>query len=333
LLASGIDPSQIRKDKKEAEIQKQEEVINTFENSARKYLEHLRPDRNEAYWGRVENAFERDIFPIIGKMNIHDVKAKHIIKVLQNIQNRGAIETANRLFSQISSVFKYAVSYEKAERNPCNDMDKKHILKTTQTKHYATITEDEMIGKLLYDINKYSGDYLVRMALSFAPYVAVRPGNIRFAQWEDIDFEAKLWRISLDDMKSDREHIVPLTDTTIKILQEVYQLSGDDEYVFPSSRNTNTPFSDTAFNKALRRMGYKGDKLVMHGFRAMFSTVANEKSGFRAEVIEVQLAHNIGTEVSRAYNRALYLQERKDLMQWWSDYLDKQKATYIERSR
>ena len=242
LVASGIDPSQIRKDKKELEVQKQEEVINTFENSARKYLEHLRPDRNEAYWGRVENAFERDIFPIIGKMNINDVKAKHIIQVLQSIQNRGAIETANRLFSQISNVFKHAVSFERAERNPCNDMDKSHVLKTTQTKHYATITEDEMIGKLLYDINKYSGDYLVRMALSFAPYVAVRPYNIRYARWDDIDLEAKLWRIPLEDMKIKREHLIPLTNTTIKILQEVHQLSGDDKYVFPSSRNSNTPF-------------------------------------------------------------------------------------------
>ena len=330
LLASGLDPSQLKKEKKELEVQIEEDTANTFEKSARNYIEHLRPDRNEVYWNRVENAFERDIFPVIGNMNINDVKAKNIIQVLQNIQNRGAIETANRLFAQISSVFKFAVSHERAERNPCADMDKNHILKTTQTKHYSTITEDAMIGKLLYDINKYTGDYLVRMALLFAPYVAVRPGNIRYARWDDIDFEARLWRISLEDMKKDREHLIPLTDTTIKILREVQQLSGDGEYIFPSSRNANSPFSDTTLNKALRRMGYDGDKLVVHGFRAMFSTVANEQSGFRAEVIEVQLAHLIGTEVSRAYNRALYLQERKELMQWWSDYLDEQKDNYIK---
>lgn len=328
LLATGVDPSQVRKEKKELVVQLEEKAENTFEKSARDYIEHLRPDRNEAYWNRVENAFVRDIFPIIGSININDVKAKNIIQVLQNIQNRGAIETSHRLFTQISSVFRYAVSHERAERNPCNDMDKNHILKTTQTKHYATITEDEMIGKLLYDINKYTGDYLVRMALFFAPYVAVRPGNIRYARWNDIDFEARLWRISLEDMKKDREHLIPLTDTTITILREVQQLSGDGEYIFPSSRNASRPFSDTTLNKALRRMGYDGDKLVVHGFRAMFSTVANEQSGFRSEVIEVQLAHLIGTEVSRAYNRALYLQERKELMQWWSDYLDEQKENY-----
>jgi integrase len=329
LLASGIDPSQLKKEEKELVMQKQEEVLNTFESSARAYIEHLRPDRNEAYWNRVENAFERDIFPIIGKMNINEVRAKDIIAVLQSIQNRGAIETANRLFTQISSVFKYAVSHGNAERNPCADMDKKHVLKATQTKHYATITDDKMIGKLLYDINKYTGDYLVRMALSFAPYVAVRPGNIRHARWKDIDFDTKLWRIPLDDMKSDREHLVPLTETTIRILREVKQLTGENEYIFPSSRNANHPFSDTTLNKALRRMGYDGNKLVAHGFRAMFSTVTNEQSGFRTEVIEMQLAHKVGNEVSRAYNRALYLKERRDLMQWWSDYLDEQLRQYI----
>ncbi len=333
LLASGIDPSQLKKEKKESELQKEEETVNTFENNAIAYIEHLRPTRNEAYWNRIDNAFKRDIFPLIGKMNINDVKAKDIINVLQTIQNRGAIETANRLFAQISNVFKYAVSHGRAERNPCSDMDKRHVLKATQTKHYATITDSEMIGKLLYDINKYTGDYLVRMALSFAPYVAVRPGNIRFARWKDIDFEARLWRIPLDDMKTDQEHLVPLTDTTIKILKEVWQLSNDDEYIFPSSRNTNQPFSDTTLNKALRRLGYDGNKLVAHGFRAMFSTVANEQSGFRTEVIEMQLAHKIGNEVSRAYNRALYLLERRELMQWWSDYLDKQRRQYILKKR
>jgi integrase len=169
------------------------------------------------------------------------------------------------------------------------------------------------------------------MSLSFAPYVAVRPGNIRHARWKDIDLDAKLWRIPLDDMKSDREHLVPLTETTIRILREVKQLTGENEYIFPSSRNANYPFSDTTLNKALRRMGYDGNKLVAHGFRAMFSTVANEQSGFRTEVIEMQLAHKVGNEVSRAYNRALYLKERRDLMQWWSNYLDEQKRNYIEK--
>lgn len=331
LLDEGIDPSQQRKEKKEQVIQAQEESKNTFERSATLYIEHLRPDRQEKYWNSVESAFKRLINPIIGDKNINDVKAKDIIDVLNHIQNRGTIETAHRLFTQISSVFKYAVSHEYAERNPCNDMDKNHVLKKVQTQHYATITDNEQIGKLLYDINKYSGAYTVRMALSFAPYVAIRPYNIRFARWKDIDFDANLWRIPKEEMKTKQEHLIPLTESTLKILLEVQNFTGDGEYIFPSDRNPNRPFSDTTLNKALTRMGYDSSKLVTHGFRAMFSTIANEQSNFRSEVIETQLAHKVGTEVSRAYNRAQYLQGRKELIQWWSDYLDDQKQIYIQK--
>lgn len=329
LLDNGIDPSQQRKEKKEQVIQAQEESENTFEKSAKLYIEHLRPERNEKYWGSIESAFERDINPIIGGKNINDVKAKDIIEVLNHIQNRGAIETAHRLFTQISSVFRYAVSHSHAERNPCNDMDKSHVLKQVSTNHYATITDNAQIGKLLYDINNYSGAYTVRMALKFAPYVALRPYNIRYARWKDIDFQSKLWRIPANEMKTKQEHLIPLTNTMLNILNEIKNFSGDGEYIFPSNRHPNKPFSDTTFNKALARMGYDSSKLVTHGFRAMFSTVLNEQSSFRSEVIEVQLAHKIGNAVSRAYNRALYLEERKELMQWWSDYLDQQKQNYM----
>ena len=333
LLATGIDPSQTRKEKKEQDIQAQEESENTFKRSAALYIEHLRPDRQEKYWNSVESAFKRLINPIMGNKNINEVKAKDIIDVLNHIQSRGTIETAHRQFTQISSVFKYAVSYGFAERNPCNDMDKSHILKKVQTQHYATITNNEQIGKLLYDINKYSGAYTVRMALSFAPYVAIRPHNIRFARWKDIDFDAKLWKIPAEEMKTKQEHLIPLTESTLNILLEVQNFTGDGEYIFPSDRNPNSPFSDTTLNKALTRLGYDSSKLVTHGFRAMFSTVANEQSSFRSEVIETQLAHKVGNEVSRAYNRAQYLQERKEMMQWWSDYLDEQQKQYILKQK
>ncbi len=329
LLDNGIDPSQKRKEKKEQAIQVQEESENTFSRSVSLYLEHLRPERDEKYWNSVESAFERLINPIIGAKNINEVSPKDIIVVLNHIQSRGTIETAHRLFTQISSVFKYAVSHELSDRNPCSDMEKNHVLKKVQTQHYATITDNEQIGKLLYDINKYTGAYTVRMALSFAPYVAIRPYNIRFARWKDIDFDAGFWKIPAEEMKTKQEHIIPLTSSSLKILLEVQNFTGDEEYIFPSDRNPNKPFSDTALNKALTRMGYDSTKLVTHGFRAMFSTIANEQSNFRSEVIETQLAHKVGNEVSRAYNRAQYLQERKELMQWWSDYLDEQKSNYI----
>ena len=330
LLDKGIDPTQQRKEQK---IQAKKESKNTFEKSATLYIEHLRPDRNEKYWQGVESAFKRLVNPIIGSKNINDIKAQDIIQVLNHIQSRGTIETAHRLFTQISNVFKYAVSHGFSERNPCNDMDKSHVLKKVQTQHYATITDNKQIGKLLYDINKYSGAYTVRMALKFAPYVAIRPYNIRFARWKDINFDTKLWRIPADEMKTKQEHLIPLTESVIKILLEVQNFTGEGEYIFPSDRNPNRPLSDATLNKALRRMGYDSKKLVTHGFRAMFSTIANEQSGFRQEVIEMQLAHKIGNAVSRAYNRAQYLEERKELMRWWSDYLDEQLQQYILNQR
>lgn len=333
LLEQGVDPSRARKEQKEKIIQDQEESKNTFQRSASLYIDHLRPSRNEKYWNSVESAFERLINPIIGHKNINDVKAQDIIEVLNHIQSRGTIETAHRLFTQISNVFKYAVSHGFAERNPCNDMNKAHILKKVQTQHYSTITDNEQIGKLLHDINGYSGAYTVRMALKFAPYVAVRPYNIRFARWKDMDFDARLWRIPAEEMKMKNEHLVPLTDSVLEILQEVRRFSGDGEYVFPSSRNPRSPLSDATLNKALTRMGYDRNRLVVHGFRAMFSTIANERSKFRPEVIEVQLGHRIGNEVSRAYNRAKYLEERKELMQWWSDYLDEQHRIYTQKHK
>lgn len=291
LLDEGIDPSRQRKAEKAQVVEAHEKAKNTFARSAALYIEHLRQDRDEKYWNSVESAFKRLINPIIGTKNISDITPKDIISVLNHIQNRGTIETAHRLFTQISSVFKYAVSHEYADRNPCNDMDKNHVLKKVQTQHYATIADNEQIGKLLYDINKYSGAYTVRMALKFAPYVAVRPYNLRYARWEDIDLQSKLWKIPAQDMKTKQEHLVPLTASALKILVEVRNFTGDGEYIFPSDRNPNKPFSDTTLNKALTRMGYDSTKLVTHGFRAMFSTVSNEQSGFRSEVIEIQLAH------------------------------------------
>lgn len=159
------------------------------------------------------------------------------------------------------------------------------------------------------------------MALLFAPHVFVRPSNIRLAQWNEVNFEDRTWKIPANKMKIKQEHIVPLTDITMALLKEMYLYSGKAKYIFHSLRSTSTPMSDATMNNALRRMGYSQDEIVVHGFRAMFSTIAHEKSSFSHEVIETQLAHSVGSKVSQAYNRAQYLSERKELMKWWSLYL------------
>jgi integrase len=190
---------------------------------------------------------------------------------------------------------------------------------------YPTITAPDEVGRLLRAIDGYTGAYPVRMALAFAPYVAVRPRNLRLARWEQIDWEKRLWIIPAEEMKGKEEHLVPLTDSSLKILEEVRRYSGGGELIFPSTRSPGRPMSDVTLARALARMGYGGEKMVPHGFRSMFSTVAHEESGFSHEAIEYQLAHRVGSRVSHAYNRALYLEERRQLMQWWSDWLDRVK--------
>ena len=324
-IANGIDPSQVRKDKKVEVKAKEQVTINTFKKVAEDYLTQ-RNELNEAYKTRLENAFSNDVYPYTKDTPITEIMPRDIIDIVKLVEERGAIESAHRLFTQISRVFKYAVSNQIAERNPCNDMDKNMILKSATKKNYPTITDSKTIQALLSSIDEYTGDYTTKMALKLLPYVFVRPFNIRHAQWEEIDFNDRLWRIPKDKMKTKKEHLIPLTDTTLAILKEMYAFSSDAKYIFHSLRSKTSPMSDATLVNALRRMGYSKEEIVPHGFRAMFSTIAHEKSPYTHEVIESQLAHSVGNNVSQAYNRAIYLDERKELMKWWSDYLDEVKS-------
>lgn len=326
-IANSKDPSQERKAKKEEIKTKERLIINTFEKIATDYLDQ-RNELNESYKTKLENSFTKNVYPFLQDKPIVEIMPKDIIGIVKRVEQRGAIETAHRLFTQMSRVFKYAVSNQVAERNPCNDMDKNMILQSHKKKNYPTITDPKEIKALLSAIDDYTGDYTTKMALKLLPYVFVRPYNMRFAQWNEIDFEDRLWRIPADKMKTKKEHLVPLTDTTIDILKEMYTFSSDAKYIFHSLRSKTSPMSDATLVNALRRMGYSKDEIVPHGFRAMYSTITHEKSPYTHEVIEAQLAHSVGSNVSQAYNRAMYLDERKKLMQWWSDYLDGVRRTH-----
>lgn len=323
-IARGIDPIIEIREKKEVIKVEIEKTINTFETIANAYLDK-RNELNEAYKVRLVRAFRNDVFPFIGKIPIIEVTPKQIIEVVKFVEKRGAVESAHRLFTQIRKVFKYAVSNQIVKRNPCSEMDKSEILQSHIRKNYPTITDPIEIGQLFSAINEFTGHYTTKMALLFAPYVFVRPFNLRHAEWNEVDIKNKIWRIPKEKMKTKKEHLVPLSESAIKILTEMYKFSGDAKYIFHSLKSKNTPMSDATLNNALRRMGYSKDEIVTHSFRAMFSTIAHEQSNFKHEVIEIQLAHSVGSDVSRAYNRALYLDERKDLMQWWSDYLNNTK--------
>ena len=323
LIANGIDPTQKKQEAKE--LQKQEELKKerTFKNIALERLEKIRDDISEQHYKRTINAFINDCFPYIGDKHIDDITARDIIEILQRMNDRGVTESAKKLFYAMSKTFKWAVANAKAERNPCGDILLDEVLGKTKKKHYPTITDEAGIRNLLTSIKEYSGELSTKYALLFLAHTFVRPSNARLALWSEIDLKAKQWIIPAKKMKTKDEFIVPLSDTVMQLLDEVREYSGDSPYLFPSTKSKTTPLSDGALLGAIRRMGYTKEEFTPHGFRAMFSTIAHEKSPFRYDVIETQLAHSVGNSVSQAYNRAKYLDERVELMQWWSDYLEK----------
>jgi integrase len=189
-------------------------------------------------------------------------------------------------------------------------------------KHMATMTNTKEIGGLLRAIEDYTGDTVVRAALKLSPYVMLRPGELRSAEWSEIDFENKLWKIPAEKMKMKKPHIIPLSGQVIAILQDIHQVTGRWRYVFPSLRTKDRPISNNTINGALRRMGFTKDEMTAHGFRAMASTLLHENN-FESTIIEVQLAHAERNKVKAAYNHAEYLPQRTEMMTWWANYLDK----------
>jgi integrase len=321
-IANGIDPNEVKQEKKALLQEKEIQEQNSFKNIALERLEKQKDTYSEAHYKRTINAFKNDCFDYIGDRPIGEVEASDLIKILQVMANRGVNDSARKLFYAINKTFKWAVANAKAKRNPAADILIEEILGKKSKQHYPTITDNEGIKNLLLSIHEYKGELSTKYALLLLAYTFVRPSNARLALWSEIDFKAKQWVIPAQKMKTRDEFIVPLSDTLIKLLEEVKKYSGDSPYLFPSTKSKTTPLSDGALLGAIRRMGYTKEEFTPHGFRAMFSTIAHEKSSFKYDVIETQLAHSVGNSVSKAYNRAKYLDERVELMQWWSDYLD-----------
>jgi integrase len=321
-VAEGVDPAAERKSDRQTQQVEEARTGNTFEKVARERLEKIRGTISEVHYKRQLTAFENDAFPLIGSKPIDEVEAPDVVALLHRMDDRCARESARKLFYSISKTFKWAVANGKAARSPAADISLGEVLGERSKKNYPTITNEKGIRDLLLAIDTFTGGYTTKAALQMLPYVFVRPYNIRYAEWIEFDLKAKQWTIPGAKMKTGHDLIVPLTDSVIGILEEVRPFTSDSRFVFPSIRSKVSPMSENTLTAALRRLGYTKEEMVPHGFRAMFSTVAHEKSGFRHEVIETQLAHSVGNSVSKAYNRAQYLDERVKLMQWWSDYLD-----------
>ncbi len=321
LLANDIDPSANRKNQKAARV---EHAANSFEVVAREWFTKQAVNWSKSHATRIIRRLERDIFPWMGGSPIAEITAPQLLKVIQRIEERGILETAHRALGNCGQVFRYAIATGRAERDVSADL--RGALPPVKGTHFAAITEPAQVAGILRALDGYSGTLVVRCALQLAPLVFVRPGELRHAQWEDIDLGGAEWRYTVT--KTDTQHIVPLARQAVEILQELYPVTGHGRYVFPSARNPkgDRAMSDNAILSAMRRMGIEKDEMTGHGFRAIARTILDEVLGFRPDYIEHQLAHAVRDPNGRAYNRTAHLPQRKEMMQAWADYLDQLKA-------
>jgi integrase len=316
LLANDVDPDAVRKAQKQAKVEETE----TFEVIAREWHGRFTSTWTTGHADTIMSRLERDLFPWIGKRPIADIKAPELLAVLRRVESRGALESAHRIRTICGQVFRYAVATGRAERDPAADL--RGALPQPQEKHMAAITEPAKVAELLRAIDGYQGGFVVKCALRFAPLVFVRPGELRHAEWAEIDFENAQWNIPAGKMKMKEPHLVPLSQQAIEILKELKKLTGASRYIFPSGRSIDRPMSNNAILAALRRMGYTKDEMSAHGFRAMARTILDEVLQFRPDFIDHQLAHAVKDPNGRAYNRTAHLNERRRMMQTWADYLD-----------
>jgi len=317
LVRNGTNPAHAAKT---ARVVKLEQVRNTFSSVALEFL--AKREREGMGAGSVERGrrlIEKDLASI-GNLPITDVSSPILLAALRKMEGRGVVESAHRARGLAGQVFRYAIATGRAERNPASDLI--GALERAPTKHFASIILPSKIGDLLKAIYNYQGLPVTIAALKLAPLVFVRPGELRHAEWSEIDLAKAVWDIPAGKMKMRQPHLVPLSNQAVEVLRDLQPLTGTGKYVFPGVRTVRRPMSENTVNAALRYMGFDSDTMTGHGFRAMARTVLDEELGFPAEYIEHQLAHAVKGANGRAYNRTTHLQARRKMMQAWADYLD-----------
>ena len=311
-LAEGLDPSY------DKQLRKHINSDHTFSAVARDWIKIQ--DWSESHRHTVQLRIDKDLTPKIGHMPVQQIKAADVLQVLRIIESRGAIETAHRVKVVSGQIMRFAVAMGLIDTDPCRDL--KGALQTPRTKRYGAITEPVKFGKLLRAIDGYDNSTIIAHALKLAPYVALRPGELRGARWSEIDLKGKVWEIPADRMKRGRAHVVPLTKPMIQIIESVKDYTYPGELVFPSLRSKGNPISEGTLNAALKYLGYAGNVHTPHGFRSTFSTMAYESEKFDEDVIEMQLSHADKNRVKAAYKRGEHLKQRRELMLWWSKRVD-----------
>ena len=310
------DELQTQRAKGESLSRRADKRLETFSEVMNEWLKVRMSDKAESYMKMVKLRLKKHILPFIGEMPIGEITPKDVLQVCRNVENDGHEETARRVKIITGQIFKFAVASDLIKFDPTYALN--GALKPLHRNHYATLTNPCDIAILMKAIKAYPYT-IMRCALLFSVYTFVRPGEARSAEWSE--FNGDVWEIPAEKMKMKRRHIVPLSRQVQEILEELTPLTGKGRYLFPSPRNDGKCMSDNGVRIALRVMGFTKEQITPHGFRAMFSTIANEH-GWNRDVIERQLAHVENNSVRGAYNHAEYMPERTKIMQWWADWLD-----------
>jgi len=317
-LAAGIDPSE---KKKESKRQSSMDKLNSFDSVANEWLENQKHIWSERHYRTTRWQVEKHVLPLLGTRPVAEITASEVLQMLRKLEAKGTLDTAHKMKQVTGTVFMYAIATGRAERNPVPDL--RGALKTPVVKHRAFLTEADL-PVYLQKLENYDGSVQTRLALRLLLLTFVRTTELRGAQWPEFNWDKEEWRIPPERMKMKEPHIVPLSKQAITAFRELEQINGKRPYVFPNEHVPSTFMSENTMLYALYRMGYHS-RATGHGFRSTASTILNE-NGFRPDVIERQLAHSERNSVRAAYNHAQYLPERREMMQWWADFLGQMAA-------
>ncbi|MEO6093438.1 MAG: integrase arm-type DNA-binding domain-containing protein [Novosphingobium sp.] len=320
LVAAGKDPS---RERQRGKVRARLDADNTFAALSAEYCKKRRRDGAKA-WApatAVRSEYLLSLLnPALGAIPIAEIEPADVLGAIRKIEGKGNLESARRTLQLASAVFRYAVATARLASDPTRDL--RGALTAPTVTHYGAIIDPKRVGELLRAIDGYDGQGYTKLAMQIAPHVFVRPGELRHADWSEIDLDAALWTIPAEKMKMRKAHQVPLSRQAVELFREVHTVTGPAGFVFPSVRTRTRPMSENTINAGLRRLGYASDEMTGHGFRAMASTLLNESGKWHPDAIERALAHGDSNKVRAAYHRGPHWQERLEMAQWWSDHLD-----------
>lgn len=314
ILAAGDDPSEVKQAEREA---KNLAVNNSFELLVLEWHEHKKPNWSSGYADDIMEYLRKDIFPYIGKKAITDIKPITMLSVLKKMEERGVLDKLKKTRQACRQIFTYAIITGRAEFNPVTDLA--GALKTPKQQHFPHLMPTQ-IGPFIHAVNTYSGSKVTRIATLLLMYTSVRTIELRASEWTEFDLDNDLWQIPKERMKMRRPHLVPLSRQVKSHLLELKKITGWGKYVFPGRNDAHKPMSEASINQVIKRIGFAG-KVTGHGFRHTMSTILHEK-GFNSAWIEAQLAHADRNTIRGTYNHAQYLDGRREMLQWYADYLD-----------